>query len=195
MNFAARKFSAFYGCVILLIISCAGVLAQTSFQPQTRLGGTLPEDQWEPAIAADAYGHVYALIPDFPPGCKGCPSSIVYLVSSSDNGATWSSPRLILPPGSGQVDVQISVDALDGRTVYASWLQNSKSVIAVAKSTDFGHTWSTVIANQTKASTDKDILAVRGSDVYVAYTHSQTVWISSSNDGGQTFTSTKVNAN
>ena len=42
---------------------------------------------------------------------------------------------------------------------------------------------------------DKDILAVRGNDVYVAYNHSQTVWCSSSHDGGQSWTSVKVNQN
>jgi hypothetical protein len=52
-----------------------------------------------------------------------------------------------------------------------------------------------VIANSTNAGTDKDILAVRGNDVYVAYDHAQTVWCSSSHDGGVTWTSVKVNAN
>ena len=84
---------------------------------------------------------------------------------------------------------------MDGRTVYASWLQNNKSLIEVAKSIDFGATWTTVIANSTKAGTDKDILVVRGNDVYVGYNHAQTVWVSSSHDGGATFTSAKVNAN
>src|SRR5207248_10043331 len=45
------------------------------------------------------------------------------------------------------------------------------------------------------AGTDKDILAVRGNDVYVAYNHSQTVWCSSSHDGGRTWSSVKINAN
>jgi photosystem II stability/assembly factor-like uncharacterized protein len=90
-----------------------------------------------------------------------------------DNGATWSEPRLVADPGSGQIDVQIKVDPVDGRTVYASWLQNNKSMIAVAKSTDFGQTWNTVVANRTKAGTDKDILVVKGNDVYVAYDHRQ----------------------
>jgi hypothetical protein len=117
------------------------------------------------------------------------------LVVSNDNGKTWSTPRIIADPGSGQIDVQLKVDPVDGKTVYASWLQNSKSLIEVAKSTDFGQTWTTVIANSTNAGTDKDILAVRGNDVYVAYDHSQTVWCSSSHDGGQTWTSVKVNAN
>ncbi len=167
----------------------------TAFQPQTRLGASLPGDTWEPAIAADVHGHVYALIPDYPPTCKGCPNSLVYLVTSSDGGTNWSAPRLIYPAGSGQIDVQVKVDPVDGKTVYAAWLQNNKSQILVLKSIDFGNTWSAVVANSTMAGTDKDILVVHGNDVYVAYNHAQTVWASSSHDGGQTFTSVKVNAN
>jgi len=178
-----------------LTISFPSLLFAQNFQPQTRLGATLPGDTWEPAIAADRFGHVYVLIPDFPPSCKGCASSTAYLVVSSDNGKSWSAPRPITDPNVEQIDVQVKVDPVDGKTVYASWLQNNKSVIEVAKSTDFGQTWATVIANSTKAGTDKDILAVRGNDVYVSYDHAQTVWCSSSHDGGQTWTSVKVNAN
>jgi hypothetical protein len=192
--------------LLLLVITvtiCASA-AGPLFQGQTRVGftGTNDGDQWEPSIAADSLGHVYILIPEYTnpqtptiPGCANCPSPTMFLVTSSDNGATWSSPRLIADPGSGQIDVQIKVDPVDGRTVYASWLQDNKSVIAVAKSTDFGQTWSTVVANRTNAGTDKDILLVKGNDVYVAYDHSQTVWASSSHDGGKTFTSVKVNPN
>jgi BNR repeat-like domain len=180
--------------IVVTLLTSALISAQT-FQPQLRMGANLPGDTWEPAIAADRYGHVYMLIPDFPPSCKGCPSSIAYLIVSSDNGKTWSAPREIADPGSGQIDVQLRVDPIDGKTVYGSWLQNNKSVIEVAKSVDFGQTWTTVVANSTNAGTDKDILAVRGNDVYVAYDHTQTVWCSSSHDGGLTWTSVKVNAN
>ncbi len=179
---------------LLTVLTPALPFAQT-FQPQTRLGASLPGDTWEPAIAADRYGHVYALIPDFPPSCKGCASSTAYLVVSSDNGKSWSAPRPITNPNVEQIDVQLKVDPLEGKIVYASWLENNKSVIKVAKSTDFGQNWSTVIANSTNAGTDKDILAVRGNDVYVAYDHAQVVWCSSSHDGGVTWTSVKVNAN
>src|SRR6266704_3393097 len=180
----------------LVSVSCTLLFAQT-FQAQTRLATSLPGDTWEPSIAADRFGHVYVLIPDFPPSCKKCPSSINYLVVSNDNGKTWSRPRIIADPGSGQIDVQLKVDPVDGKTVYASWLQNSKSLIEVAKSTDFGQSWSTAIANSNNAGMDKDILAVRGNDVYVAYNHAQTVWCSFSHDGGKkgTWTSVKVNAN
>jgi hypothetical protein len=116
---------------------------------------------------------------------------------SADRGATWSAPRLISFDGrtTGEWDAQIAVDPIDGSTVYASWLQNGKSDIVVGKSTDFGAHWSVVIADSTNAGTDKPILAVRGRDVYVGYNHTQTVWVSSSHDGGATFTSAKVNAN
>jgi hypothetical protein len=116
---------------------------------------------------------------------------------SADGGTTWGSPRLIHPAGSttGQWDAQITVDPADGRTVYAAWLQDGKSDIAVARSDDFGATWSVAIADATNAGTDKPILVVRGPHVYVGYNHSQTVWISSSHDGGRTFTSTTVTKN
>lgn len=181
--------------LLLIFFAAVAPLNAQTFQPQSRLETVLPGDTWEPSIAADRFGHVYVLIPDFPPSCKGCPSSIAYLVISSDNGKTWSAPRQIADPGSGQIDVQLKVDPIDGKTVYGSWLQNNKSLIEVAKSTDFGQSWTTVIANSTNAGTDKDILAVRGNDVYVAYDHAQVVWVSASHDGGQTWTSNKLNAN
>jgi hypothetical protein len=168
------------------------------FTPQVRMGYT-EGDQWEPAIASDRYGHIYILYPQYQgvPGCPTCYSPTMILLISSDHGATWSVPSIIYPEGqtAGQWDAQIEVDPVDGKTIYASWLQNNKSDIAVAKSTDYGATWSVVTADSTKAGTDKPILVVHGNDVYVGYNHSQTVWISSSHDGGATFTSTKVNTN
>jgi hypothetical protein len=71
--------------------------------------------------------------------------------------------------------------------------QNGKSDVVVARSADFGTTWTVVVADRVKAGTDKPILAVRGRDVYVAYNHAQKIWVSSSHDGGATFTSVNVN--
>ena len=194
MTGTAFRSLVFWVSIVVSFSAAASLFGQT-FQPQTRLGASLAGDTWEPAIAADRFGHVYVLIPDFPPSCKGCASSTAYLVVSGDNGKSWSAPRVIANPGTEQIDVQLRVDPVDGKTVYASWLQNNKSVIEVAKSTDYGQTWTAGVANSTNAGTDKDILAVRGNDVYVAYDHTQTVWCSSSHDGGQTWTSVKVNAN
>ena len=171
-------------------------LPPAGFTPQTRLGYS-SGDQWEPAIAADSSGHVYLLYPQYGgvPGCATCPSPTMILQISGDRGATWAAPRQIASPGTGQFDAQIVVDPIDGRTVYAAWLQNGKSDIVVAKSIDFGTTWKSVTADHTNAGTDKPILAVRGANVYVAYNHVQKVWVSSSHDSGKTFTSTIVNPN
>ncbi|HWQ11649.1 MAG TPA: sialidase family protein [Roseiflexaceae bacterium] len=169
---------------------------RTGFAPQTRLGFT-EGDQWEPAIAAARTGHIYLLYPQYlgVPGCAECASPTMILQVSADRGATWGAPRPIHPAGSttGQWDPQIAVDPIDGRTVYAAWLQNGKSDTVVAKSTDFGASWSVVVANSTNAGTDKPILAVRGQDVYVGYNHAQKVWVSFSHDGGATFRSVNVN--
>ena len=166
------------------------------FAPQTRVGFTTG-DQWEPAIASDRFGHVYILYPQYlgVPGCATCYSPTMILQVSNDRGSTWTEPRLIHPEGSstGQWDAQIAVDPVDGRTVYAAWLQDGKSDIAVARSDDFGATWSVVTANATNAATDKPILAVHGPHVYVGYNHAQKVWVSSSHDGGRTFSSVTVN--
>ena len=168
----------------------------SGFTPQTRVGFTTG-DQWEPAIAADDYGHIYILTTQYEgvPGCLECASPTMILQVSNDRGLTWGSPTVLYREGAagGQWDPQVTIDPLDGRTVYASWLQNGKSDIAVAKSTDYGVTWATAIADSTNAGTDKPILAVRGQEVYVAYNHAQKVWVSSSHDGGVTWTSANVN--
>jgi hypothetical protein len=113
---------------------------------------------------------------------------------SSDGGVTFGAPTQIAPPGSGQWDPQIEVDPVDGQTVYASWLQNGKSDTVVAKSTDYGQTWTVRVADSTNAGTDKPILAVRGNDVYVGFNHSQKIWVAASHDGGLTFTQQPVQA-
>lgn len=170
-----------------------------AFSAQTRLGFT-SGDQWEPAIAADRFGHVYMLYPQYlgVPGCPTCANPTMILQVSNNRGAVWNSPTIIYPAGAasgGQWDAQIVVDPVDGRTVYAAWMQDNKSDIVVAKSTDFGVTWNVVVADATNAATDKPILTVRGQDVYVAYNHTQTVWVSASHDGGATWNSYKVNPN
>ena len=170
----------------------------SGFAPQVRLGFTTG-DQWEPAIAADQQGHIYVLYPQYfgVPGCPECASPAMILQVSADHGRNWGEPRLAYPEGAthDQIDAQIAVDPVDGRTVYTAFMQNLKADIVVGKSTDFGETWSYVTANHTNAATDKPWLAVRGQDIYVAYNHVQKVWVSHSHDGGVTFTSTVVNRN
>lgn len=172
--------------------------AAGGFSPQLRLGFTAG-DQWEPAIAADRLGHIYVLYPQYlgVPGCPTCASPTMILQRSADHGASWGPPAIAYPAGAagGQWDAQIVVDPVDGRTVYASWLQNGKSDTVVAKSTDFGATWTVVTADHTNAGTDKPILAVRGPDVYVVFNHAQKIWAAVSHDAGASFTQSQINPN
>jgi hypothetical protein len=178
-----------------LLAAPIALAASASFSPQVRLGFR-QGDQWEPAIAADQYGHVYVLYPQYGniPGCQTCALPAMTLVVSDDNGASWQAPREITPHSSGQFDAQIVVDPADHRTVYAAWLQNDNTDAVVAKSVDFGQSWSVVIADRGSEDADKPILAVRGRDVYVAFNRLRRIRIASSHDGGITFTSTDVNA-
>jgi hypothetical protein len=171
------------------------------------------EDEWELAVAADSFGHVYVLYPEYGPvsgpvsgpGCDGCLLPALTLVISNDNGSTWQSPLVLTPPASGQFNPQIVVDPVDHRTVYAAWLQNDRRDTLLAKSSDFGQSWSMVVADHGSldrnsadhgsAEVSKPVLAVRGQNVYVASGRGGKMWMASSHDGGITFTSSVVNEN
>ncbi len=195
-RFSKSKHNVFLVLALLCVamISTTALAAAPGFSPQTRLGFTVG-DQWEPAIAADQYGHVYVLYPQYGdvPGCQSCALPTMTLVVSADNGATWQAPHAITPHVTGQFDAQIVVDPADHRTVYASWLQNNNIDAIVAKSVDFGQSWSTVIADRGNEDADKPVLAVRGRDVYVAFNRERSIRVASSHDGGLTFTSANVN--
>ena len=101
----------------------------------------------------------------------------------------------MLPFPTGQFDPQIVVDPVDRQTVYASWLQNDKRDIIVARSLDFGRTWSFSWAERGREDTDKPVLAVRGADVYVGFNHDEKFLVAASHDAGQTFNVVNVNPN
>lgn len=168
--------------------------AAPQFSGQKRVGLT-SGDQWEPALAADGSGRIYVLYPHYGriPDCKVCGVPAMLLVASSDNGKTWQTPHVMLNSVSGQFDAQIAVDPADRHTLYAAWLQNSKRVVALAKSMDSGATWSFTIAVRSDVELDKPALAVRGQSVYVAFNHEEEVWVAASQDGGRSFISTRVN--
>ena len=177
----------------------AGGPSPTRFTTQTRLGFAAGDD-WETAVATDRFGHVYALYKHYDvPGQTSCASCDLHVLVqvSSDRGKTWSAPVAIDPEviKGGQFDSQITVDPVDGRTVWASYLQNDKSSIAVVKSTDFGKTWSspTIVENLQRA-TDKDELAVRGQTVAIAFNAVQKIYASVSHDGGATWTTSLINS-
>src|SRR6266852_1311630 len=185
--------------LVFILFPKVTTLAAKGFTTQTRLGFPAGDD-WEPALAADRYGHVYALYKHYDvagqTSCSSCALHVLLQVSS-DRGQTWSAPRPIDPEPvvGGQYDSQIAVDPVDGKTVWASFLQNSKSSIAVMKSTDFGQTWMgpTIVDNLQRA-TDKDILTVRGTTIAVAYNAAQKIFASISHDSGQTWAMQLINS-
>ena len=167
--------------------------AKAGFTPQARVGFTVG-DQWEPAIATDGFAHLYVLYPQYGrvPGCAACPLPSMILEISNNNGVTWQPPREITPPGTGQYDPQIVVDPGDRRTVYAAWLQNKRFDLVVAKSVDFGQSWSIVVADRGIMDADKPVLAVRGQDVYVGFNRDGKMLVAASHDRGITFLTTGV---
>ncbi len=193
------RFAAARSLVLAFTYLCVGAAVATAasdFSAQIRLGYRTG-DQWEPSIAADTHGHVYVLYPQYGevPECSPCSAPAMALLISDDNGTSWHASKPMLPFSTGQFDPQIVVDPADHQTVYASWLQNDKRDIVVARSLDFGRTWSFSWAERGREDTDKPVLAVRGADVYVGFNHDERFLVSASHDAGQTFTVVAVNPN
>jgi hypothetical protein len=186
---------------VALLIAAQPALALTpppAFTAAARMG-FLGGDDWEPAIAADASGHVYAMwthyvgfgggtAGDPDPTCLTCGSPHMDVQVSSDNGATWSLPHVLLPTTTRQDDPQIVVDPADGQTVYASFMQDNHASIVVAKSIDHGQSWTTLVVENLSRQVDKDWLAVRGPNIYVVYHTVQKTFVSISRDAGATWT-------
>jgi hypothetical protein len=163
-------------------------------------------DDWEPEITADGAGHVYVIIAHFPgdPTCdpaSGNPRH-VYVRASSDGGNSFGPLTIVpTPPGlpyPSVVDVVLTVDRTTG-AVYASFLGyglSSKALdtdVVVAKSTDFGHTWTSTKVNGPECTAcDHPWLVARNNNVYVAYASGKNHYLSRSSDGGQTWTETNV---
>jgi hypothetical protein len=183
-------------CLFLALATAQAALAVPNFTPQRRVGYNTG-DQWEPALAADSHGHIYILFPQYGAvsGCPTCTAPTVALLTSNDNGVSWEGPHPLLPSSTGQFDPQIVVDPLDRQMVYASWLQNNKRDVMVARSQDFGHTWNLAVAERSADDADKPVLAVRGADVYVGFNHEQEFLVAASHDYGGTFKSVTVNPN
>ena len=182
-------------CLLVLLGVAGSAVAVPDFSPQARVGYTTG-DQWEPAVAADGRGHVYILYPQYGsvPDCPSCTAPSIALSVSNDNGLTWQPSHALLPFATGQFDPQIVVDPVDRQTVYASWLQNNKRDIIVARSSDFGRTWNLSLAKRGGDDADKPVLAVRGRDVYVGFNHEEAFFVAASHDFGETFTTTSVSS-
>jgi BNR repeat protein len=168
-----------------------------SFTAPVRLG--FPNgDDWEPSIAADRSGRVYMVTThyvgyagsntgDVDPTCPDCASPHMVIQVSNDNGATWSAPRVLSRTDTRQDDPQIVVDAADGRTVYAAFMEGNKSSMYVARSDDFGATFTPVLVEPIERGLDKIALAARNGKVYLVYHSQQKIFASISLDRGDTW--------
>jgi hypothetical protein len=185
-------------CLLLALATAQAALAAGAFSPQRRIGYSVG-DQWEPAMAADSHGHVYVLFPQYGSvaDCPACTAPTIALQVSNDNGLTWESAHPLVVSSTGQFDPQIVVDPVDKQTIYASWLQNNKRDVMVARSQDFGHTWYLSVAERSpdNEDADKPVLAVRGADVYVGFNHEEHFLVAASHDYAQTFSPVTVNPN
>jgi hypothetical protein len=152
-------------------------------------------DQWEVAIAKDGFHHVYFLYSQKESQCLGCASlPRLRLAIGSDEDANWEAPRQLTPPSFDQVNPALAVDAGDQRTVYAAWLERSRKDLLLAKSSDFGHSWSLVVVARADGAANRPVLFARGENVTIAFSRDHQMWTASSHDGGITFDIVSVNA-
>ena len=191
-----------------LLFASVGVivsLAALSLTAQAAGGGSFATplvmgfpsgDDWEPAVASDGLGHVYVLSTHFGgvPGCAGCADPTILVQVSADGGATFAAPMPLVVSPDSQYDPQVKIN--ESGAVFVSYLLGKDTV--VQRSVDHGASWSApVVANVgiRQGPTDKDGLAVQGSDVYVGFDVAQRFFVASSHDAGQTFTVAQVNGN
>jgi hypothetical protein len=192
----ARTVQKFVFWMLLALATAQFALAAPNFSPQRRVGYATG-DQWEPALAADGHGHIYILFPQYGvvSDCPACTVPTMSLLVSNDNGLSWEAPHPLVASSTGQFDPQIVVDPADRQTVYASWLQNNKRDVMVARSQDYGRSWYLTVAERSPDDADKPVLAVHGPDVYVGFNHEQNFLVAASHDYAQNFSSAIVNPN
>jgi hypothetical protein len=177
--------------------SAVGAVPPPSFSTPANIGFAGGDD-WEPSIAADSSGHVYALwthyvdyagtgAGDIDPSCPTCASPHMVIAISADGGATFGPPHALAPSDVRQDDPQIVVDAADGSTVYAAYMQGNKSSLYVARSDDFGAHFTPVLVEDLQRGTDKIALAARSGHVYLVFHTQQKIFASISDDRGDTW--------
>ena len=182
---------------LMVGVSAVWAAPPGTFTSPVRLGFQAGDD-WEPSIAADRYGHVYALWTHYvgfgggssgeiDPSCPECPSPHMVIQISNDNGQTWGAPHALAPSETRQDDPQIVVDPADGRTVYAAYMEGDKSSMFVARSDDFGQTFEPILVEEIERGLDKIALAARGGHVYLVYHSQQKIFASFSHDRGETW--------
>jgi hypothetical protein len=156
-------------------------------------------DDWEPEIAADHLGHVYAVFAHFPgdPACDPASGQgrQIFVRVSNDDGDTFGPlqalPKLGYP---NVVDCVVTVDEVTG-AVYVSFLAYGRpdmsfkdADVLVAKSTDFGGTWTTRKVNGPLCTEcDHPWTVAHDDNIYVMYAAGEDHFLSRSSNGGATW--------
>ena len=181
-------------CLLLL----ASLFATSFAAPaQTVAPSTDPgiADQWEVSIAKDVFHHVYLLYSRKESPCLGCLAEPRLQVAIGNDGdGDWEAPRELTPPSFDQVNPALAVDASDQRTVYAVWVERKRRDVLLAKSSDFGRSWSLMVVARADRPASKPVLFVRGENVTIAFSRDHHMWTASSQDGGITFSSAEIEA-
>ena len=189
---------AFVSVCAALVVGVSAVWAAPpgTFTNPLRLGFQGGDD-WEPSIAADASGYVYALwthyvgfgggaTGEIDPSCPGCPSPHMVIQIYDPIAQTWGAPHALAPSEERQDDPQIVVDPVT-QFVYAAYMEGDKSSMFVARSEDFGETFEPVLVEDIERGLDKIALAARDGDVYLVYHSQQKIFASFSDDDGETW--------
>ncbi len=187
------------GCIVLtaMVVAIAAASAGSiSFSTPRVMGYPPAGDDWEPAVASDGLGNVYVLSTHLSgiPGCGGCATDSIVVQVSHDGGKTFTAPAPVTINSASQFDPNVKINSAG--VVFISYLFGKDTV--VQRSTDHGATWSapvSVIAGVKQGTSDKPGLAVQGNDVYVGFDISQSFFVSSSHDGGQSFNAVLVGSN
>jgi len=146
------------------------------------------EDTWEPHIAADPSSpYVYAMYNRYGITCRKCPNPQMEIRISADGGQTWAPEKPICTCSgvAGQWDPVLATTA--SGAIYATWM--NYNIIVFSKSTDHGATWSTPLKVSGKSWADKPWLGVSstGTDVYIGYESRSVLQMTSSHNGGTSF--------
>ena len=167
---------------------------------QTKMG-FCGGDDWEPEVAAAPDGrHVYVVLAHFPGDTTCDPASgnqnRIYIQVSEDGGRTFGEPHVVAETVGGvdypsQVDCVVTVDPVNG-DVYVSFLAYgfgaAPSDVALARSTDFGRTFTAVKVNGHEClGCDHPWLTAYGGDVHVAYAQNGRHIVADSTDSGRTW--------
>jgi hypothetical protein len=130
------------------------------------------QDDWEPSVAADDFGHVYVAATRFdgPKACRDCPDPAIVFERSGDGGRMWSGPRFLCRCSGvdGQADPVLVTDER-GR-LFAAWMNDF--AVQFARSDDFGRTWTYARpVDEGLRWSDKPWIGVSddGQDVYITF--------------------------